>query len=737
MTAPAHYYDARPNLLPAALAYVRKFGWPVFPVNSIDEDGRCTCGKADCGRPGKHPLGRLVPNGLRGASLDPVVVANWWKQAPYANIGIPTGLPSGLVALDVDTAKAGDDSLFDLEQRFGPLPTTPQALTGGGGLHILFAHPGGELRIKNSIENLGPGLDVRGDGGYIIAAPSSHVSGRRYEWELSRHPKDTPRAAVPDWLLERIVDTPRPDRAPSGPGGCGRLYPGELGRIRAALAYLDPEPYNTWIHIGMALHSSGDDERGFALWTEWAGKSPKFDLADHQRRWASFQRRGNGITLGTLFASARGAGYVPPTPAAPPPPPPPDEPPDYGGPGGGGGDDDNWEQFLYCNGKDQPVTSPANMETIFQNHAGWQGVLAYDDMAYRTIKRQPPPYPNGQVGEWSDADDTWTAIWLERKYGLRPRNTAVAQVVAATGQAHRFHQVTDWLESLPPWDGIERLPTFFSDFCGAIQTAYTNAVARSFFVSAVARVYRPGCKVDTMLVLEGQQGVGKSRLILTLFSAKWHIEVSYQPGTLDFYQSLRGTWCAEFGELAGFDKSDWTRLKQVLTQVQDTYRASYGHHAGTFPRQSIFVGSTNKREWGIDETGMRRFLPIWCNKINVEAVGAIREQLWSEARTRFKAGETWWDIPDAPQEQEARYDYDAWEELVAAWIEQREKFDTNPRFSVNDVYQRAIHGENARHIPPISRADQTRLGRVLTRLGWQRKRAPGGKRDYYYERELE
>lgn len=729
MTAPAH--DLRPNLLPAALAYVRKFGWPVFPVNSIDEDGICTCGKKDCKRPGKHPIGRLVANGLKDASLDPAIVTNWWKQAPYANIGVPTGLPSGLVALDVDTAKGGDDSLFDLEQRFAPLPATPQALTGGGGLHILFRHPGPELRIKNSVENLGPGLDVRGDGGYIIAAPSSHVSGRRYEWEVSRHPKDTPLLPVPDWLLERIVDTPRPAPTPQGTGGRGRLFPGEIARIRAALAFIDPEPYDAWIQIGMALHSSGDDDAGFALWTEWAGRSSKFDLADHQRRWASFHRGSSGLTLGTLFASAKAAGYAPEPPSLPPAPPPSD-PPDYGGGGGGGSDD--WEAFLYRNGRDEVITSPANMETIFQHHPGWAGVLAYDDMAYRTIKRAPPPYPQGQEGEWSDADDTWTAIWLERKYGLRPRNTAVAQVVAATGQAHRFHQVLDWLETLPPWDGIERLPTFFSDFCGAQQTAYTSAVARSFFISAVARAYRPGCKVDTMLVLEGRQGAGKSKLILALFGARWHIEVSYQPGSLDFYQSLRGAWVAEFGELAGFDKSDWTRLKQVLTQVQDTYRASYGHHAGTFPRQNIFVGSTNKREWGLDETGLRRFLPVWCDEINVEAVAAIREQLWAEARHRFQEGETWWNIPDAPQEQEARYDYDAWEELVSVWIEQREKFDAAPKFSVNDVYQRAIFGENARHVPPISRADQVRLGRVLTRLGWQRKRAPGGKREYLYEK---
>ena len=179
---------------------------------------------------------------------------------------------------------------------------------------------------------------------------------------------------------------------------------------------------------------------------------------------------------------------------------------------------DDWEYLLYRNGRQEAITSPANLETLFRFHPAWRDLLAYDDMSYRTIKRRTPPYPGGDAGEWSDADDTWAAIWAERQYGIRPRAAAVASVAAATAQLQRFHQVVNWLDSLPPWDGIERLPTFFSDFCGAAFNPYTAAVARAFFVSAVARVYAPGCKVDTMLVLEGPQGAGKSRLILALFS---------------------------------------------------------------------------------------------------------------------------------------------------------------------------------------------------------------------------
>ncbi|HOW75564.1 MAG TPA: VapE family protein, partial [Candidatus Competibacteraceae bacterium] len=709
MTAPAE--SPQPNLLPAALAYSNRFHWPVFPVHGII-NGQCTCGKAECARPGKHPIGKLAPRGLLDATLDPNQVATWWREAPYANIGIPTGLGSGLAVLDVDAYKGGEDSLFDLTQRFEPLPMTVQALTGGGGYHYLFAHPGAGVKIRNSVDSLGTGLDVRGDGGYIIVAPSSHSSGRRYEWELSCHPKDTPLAPLPAWLLERIVEIPKGARGPSPSGTEDRSFfqrvnDAAMARLAAWVPNLFPfaKPYHAGYRVtsqdlGRALEEDisivpeGIVDFGVADQNDpHEGRRTPIALVMEYRNQPAKQAA--HWLCARLGAQPIDYGWQE---ADPPPPPPPYDPP----PSGPDEPLENWEALLYRNGRGEVITSPANLETILDHHAGWLDTLVYDDMSYRTLKYRAPPYPGGAVGEWSDADDTWTAIWLERGYGMRPRNTAVAQVVCATAQRRRFHQVRDWLESLI-WDGVERLPTFFSDFCGAKQSAYTEAVGRAFFVAAVARVFQPGCKVDTMLVLEGKQGIGKSRLILALFSAAWHIEISYPPGSLDFYQALRGTWCAEFGEMAAFDRAEVARIKQVLTQTQDTYRASYGHHSGSYPRQTIFVGSTNRREWGQDETGMRRFLPVECHDINVEAVAECREQLWAEAVRRYQAQEAWWNIPDAEREQDARFDYDAWEELIAAWIAQRCRLNATAEFSVNDVYQGAIHGDFARNVPPISR----------------------------------
>jgi hypothetical protein len=130
------------------------------------------------------------------------VISRWWKKWPDANIAIATGKASGFIALDVDPRHGGEDSLDLLINQYGPLPNTIGAITGGSGRHILFKNPG---NIKNRT-NMLPGLDVRGEGGYIVVAPSLHACGRRYEWELSSRPLEAPISEMPEWFLQMIVE---------------------------------------------------------------------------------------------------------------------------------------------------------------------------------------------------------------------------------------------------------------------------------------------------------------------------------------------------------------------------------------------------------------------------------------------------------------------------------------------------------------------------------------------------
>ncbi len=188
------------TVLEYALAYAAR-GWRVVPLYSPTEQGGCTCGDPDCESPGKHPRLKDWPN---RASTDPKVITEWWRRWPDANVGIATGAASNLVVVDLD--KGGRETLADLESEHGPLPATPVSHTGGGGEHRLFKHPG--VTIPNKV-SIGKGLDIRGDGGQIVAAPSMHAAGREYVWSPSAHPDDTPLADMPAWLVTLIRGTDR------------------------------------------------------------------------------------------------------------------------------------------------------------------------------------------------------------------------------------------------------------------------------------------------------------------------------------------------------------------------------------------------------------------------------------------------------------------------------------------------------------------------------------------------
>jgi hypothetical protein len=208
----------------AALWYAAAFGWPVFPVHTVNAKGDCTCSAgANCSkRPGKHPR---TKNGLTDATTDLQTIREWWKKWPSANVGVATGAGAGFFVADVDPDKGGKKSLSDLERRHEKLPETKTALTGGGGLHHLFKHPG--VKIKNSESELGAGLDVRGDGGYIVVAPSKHISGKRYQWR-----DGAPITDAPDWLLALLAkpeDKPQPTSA-NGQYATWDALRAELGR---------------------------------------------------------------------------------------------------------------------------------------------------------------------------------------------------------------------------------------------------------------------------------------------------------------------------------------------------------------------------------------------------------------------------------------------------------------------------------------------------------------------------
>lgn len=245
---------------------------------------------------------------------------------------------------------------------------------------------------------------------------------------------------------------------------------------------------------------------------------------------------------------------------------------------------------------------------------------------------------------WSDSDFASLKVYLDRGYGVyAPSKTKDALLAVASERA--YHPVKEYLDALPEWDGVERIDTLLTEYLGAEDSAYTRAVIRKTLAAAVARIYQPGTKFDSVLILNGPQGIGKSTLFARLAGA-WFSDSLTLTDMRDKSgpEKLQGYWILELGELAGMKKTDVETVKSFLSRVDDKYRASYGLNVESHPRQCVIVGSTNTESGFLrDITGNRRFWPVRVDgesrRKPWQISGEDVLQIWAEAKSVYKSGE--------------------------------------------------------------------------------------------------
>jgi len=382
--------------------------------------------------------------------------------------------------------------------------------------------------------------------------------------------------------------------------------------------------------------------------------------------------------------------------------------------------DPGWLANLKRGGADgdgtvRPLSS--NIELILTHDPRWRGSLAYCDFSYRIIKRRAD-ISDMVAGEWEDADTARLAIWLSNTYGFEPARAKITDAIIVAAQRRRFHPVREYLDSLT-WDQVPRIDQWLQDIfeASAEQTEYLQAAGAKFLIGAVARIYKPGCKMDNVLILEGYQGMKKSSSMEILFG-EWFSDAPIPIGEKDAYQNIQGIWCSELAELDSFNKAESTSAKQFFSQRRDRYRPSYGQHAQDYPRQTIFVGTTNQGEYLKDYTGNRRYWPVKCNVARLDLLIANRDQLWAEAVHRYRSGDTWWP-DDATRsifeaEQDQRMQIDPWQYRIESYLRSLTVEDVTSW----DVLTEAIGKETGQ----ITKADQTRLSPIMQKLGWKNVR---------------
>ena len=342
------------------------------------------------------------------------------------------------------------------------------------------------------------------------------------------------------------------------------------------------------------------------------------------------------------------------------------------------GEDLEWTTELDLNKQTGAIKATIdNIWLILENDPNLKGRFALNEFAGRgEVLGELPWSPFEKRRAWADNDNQGLYWYFEKVYGITG-NGKIDGALSLHSEKHKFNDVKNYLASLK-WDGRPRLDTLFIDYLGAADRPYVRAVTRKAFTAAVARAMEPGCKYDTMLILAGPQGIGKSTL-LDRMSRGWFNDGIRTFEGKDASELLQGVWLVEIGELDAFRKTDVSRIKQFLSLRSDRFRAAYGRHVKDIPRCCVFFGTTNTYEFLRDRTGNRRFWPvdvgvqpkkkdIWA-ELNEEI-----DQLWAEAVMRWRLGEglflTGAVEEEAKVEQESHREISSKEGVIVDFLEQ-------------------------------------------------------------------
>lgn len=288
-----------------------------------------------------------------------------------------------------------------------------------------------------------------------------------------------------------------------------------------------------------------------------------------------------------------------------------------------------------------------NLEIILENDKNLQG-FAYNELSNRVevIGRVPWDRPKDNRF-WREADESQLRLYIDKKYiEFKERNFEVA--FNSIVDNRRFHPVRDYLDSLPKWDGVKRVEEVFIKFLSADDNDYTRAITKKTFAACVARAYHPGTKFDSIPVLDGAQGIGKSTLIKYLAGEEFFSDNLSLTDMNDktAAEKIQGNWLIEIGELSGMKKADVEKVKSFVSTTDDKYRASYGRVVESHPRQCVIFATVNGDGRGYlrDITGNRRFWIVKCNQMLQmrmwdENDKNYRDQFWSEAKEIYESGE--------------------------------------------------------------------------------------------------
>lgn len=390
----------------------------------------------------------------------------------------------------------------------------------------------------------------------------------------------------------------------------------------------------------------------------------------------------------------------------------------------------NWHDKLQRDHKQgKPKSSFVNIRLILENETKGK-FITHNEFSSEDRWVTDTPWGSKAGSIVVDSDSVSIINWLAHNYEIEPTVDKVNNVLIQLAKENKYHPVRDFLDSLE-WDGKSRLKTWLKDYLRAEgPDRYLEVVGVKTLIGMISRIYQPGCKFDNVLILEGKQGVGKSSAARILAGDEWFSDSTINFNDKDAVMNMQGTWVYELGELSAMSRHDTNVLKEFISRQTDKIRPPYGRRTIPFPRQTIFIGTTNQEEYLKDKTGNRRFWPVKIGRVKFGVLERDRAQLLAEAVERYLLGEDSFvtdkfDLRLIEQEQGNRAEHDDMTDDLLEFFNSEENLLPEDGFKISDLIRMAPCLVGIRN----DRLTQIRLSAALRGLGFKKiqKRVVGGR----------
>lgn len=364
-----------------------------------------------------------------------------------------------------------------------------------------------------------------------------------------------------------------------------------------------------------------------------------------------------------------------------------------------------------------------NIFRILEKHPDFAGRFRFDEWTQKAEIKDN--------GKWREVDDSdYTPIQRSISAMYQPfRMVGKEMVIDAINdacRAHSFDRAVQFIRK-EKWDGIPRIDTWLTKAYGCPDDEYHKAVGANFFKGMAKRIIQPGCKFDSVMILEGKQGCGKSTS-LSMIAGKWHLETTMKSDSKDFFLQFKGKLIVEFSEGETLSRSETKQMKAMISTQTDTYRAPYGRVMKDVPRRCIFAMTTNQDEYLKDESGNRRFYPVEVVSpiVDFTWIKENRQQLFAEALHRVEnLKESIHEYPgDAKEHQESKMVRSPFEDMIRDWLKNPVGMNGTPinvkeeGTTITEIWKHGLYGDKSR----IKKAEEMQIGLALKQLGFERKR---------------